>query len=269
MKTVPPFSGEHLEAISKILADTDTGLTGSEIGHTLTKCGISDVSSDMTKWKRLHNALVTHQNKKGYGNHVVAFIHKCMNPVSHASSPGYFEMKRAELNTVLAFSGAMLGEDGKLRPVRAATTISEAEERAGTLRTALERRSVHADVLKFCRAELLQENYFHAVLEASKSVANKIRNKSGLTNDGADLAKDAFSLGKSGIPGLAINPLSTDTEKGEQKGFMNLLIGLFGTFRNPTAHAEKLYWPIDEQDALDILSLISLIHRKLDNTKKT
>jgi len=45
---------------------------------------------------------------------------------------------------------------------------------------------------------------------------------------------------------------------------MNLLKGVFGTFRNTTAHAPKITWEINEQDALDILSMISLIHRKLD-----
>ncbi len=42
-------------------------------------------------------------------------------------------------------------------------------------------------------------------------------------------------------------------EQGTLEGFTNLLIGLliglFGTFRNPTAHAEKIYCPISEQDA--------------------
>lgn len=45
---------------------------------------------------------------------------------------------------------------------------------------------------------------------------------------------------------------------------MHLLKGIFGTFRNTTAHAPKITWNIDEQDALDILSTVSLIHRKLD-----
>ncbi|GAB64329.1 conserved hypothetical protein [Candidatus Jettenia caeni] len=67
---------------------------------------------------------------------------------------------------------------------------------------------------------------------------------------------------------MAINQLITDTDVSEQKGFMNLLIGLFGTFRNPVAHAEKIYWLISEQDALDILSLVSLVHRKLDIVTK-
>jgi len=46
---------------------------------------------------------------------------------------------------------------------------------------------------------------------------------------------------------------------------MNLLRGLFGTFRNTTAHAPKITWKIEEQDALDILSLVSLVHRRLDS----
>lgn len=269
MNEIPPFKAEELESISKILGNTETGLTGSEIGHILQKCNIEDIDPTNTKWKRLYNALVKMQNEKRYGNHVVAFIHKALRPVLHAESEGYYEFKREELNKILAFSGLNLGEDGEIKKIKKAHTISEAEERANKLKTKLNQRDVHVDILNFCKAELLNENYFHAVLEATKSVANKIRILSSLTNDGGELAKDAFSLGKLGKPILAINSLSTDTEKSEQKGFMNLLIGLFGTFRNPTAHAEKIYWPINEKDALDILSLLSLVHRKLDNIRKT
>ncbi len=45
---------------------------------------------------------------------------------------------------------------------------------------------------------------------------------------------------------------------------MNLVKGLFGTFRNTTAHAPKIKWSIGEQDALDILSMVLLVHRRLD-----
>jgi len=62
--------------------------------------------------------------------------------------------------------------------------------------------------------------------------------------------------------------ISTESEKSEQKGFANLLIGLFGAVRNPLAHAPKTNWPMSEQDALDILTLVSLIHRKLDGTQR-
>ena len=33
--------------------------------------------------------------------------------------------------------------------------------------------------------------------------------------------------------------LPTESEKSEQKGFANLLIGLFGAVRNPLTHAPK------------------------------
>ena len=65
-------------------------------------------------------------------------------------------------------------------------------------------------------------------------------------------------------PLLAINSLRTDTEKSEQKGFASLLRGMFGTFRNVTGHAPKIMWPISEEDALDLLSLVSYLHRRLD-----
>ena len=121
------------------------------------------------------------------------------------------------------------------------------------------------EVLKYCRAELIEENYFHAVLEATKGVAERIRQLSGLGSDGADLVNEAFAIKN---PILALNPLVTETEKSEQKGFTNLLIGVFGTVRNPLAHAPKVVWPMPEQDALDILTLISFVHRKLDAARK-
>ena len=68
------------------------------------------------------------------------------------------------------------------------------------------------------------------------------------------------------MPHLALNSLQSESEKSEQKGFVNILKGLFGTFRNTTAHAPKIVWKIEEQDALDILSMVSLIHRRLDNS---
>ena len=129
----------------------------------------------------------------------------------------------------------------------------------------MESRNVHAEVLNYCRAELLDENYFHAVFESTKGVAARIRLMSGLTADGAELVNKAFSIQN---PILALGSLATESEKSEQKGFSNLVVGLFGAVRNPLAHAPKTDWPMSEQDALDILSLVSLIHRKLDRAEK-
>ncbi len=268
MEAIPPFNAQHLESIARILADAETGLTGSQIGYLLVDCKIPDVAPGMTKWKRLFNAFVELQSKRHFGNHVIVFVNRAMDPVQYTSSPQQFGERRDKLNVVLSFSGIWLGEDGKARWSNKAANLQEALERASRLHSALVQRRVHEDVLSFCRAELLQRNYFHAVFEAMKSVAAKIRTLSGLTGDGASLVQDAFSLGADCSPVLAINSLATETDKGEQRGFINLLGGLFGTIRNPIAHNPKVEWDMDEQDALDILTMLSLIHRKLDKARR-
>lgn len=265
MEKIPPFSAQHLEAACKVLANTERGLTGSEIAYLLQDCRLEDVSPEMTKWKRLFNALVKAQNTHKVGNHLIMFVNRALNPVSYARDKEKFSWRRNELNVVLSFSGFSVREDGKVIRTQAETTLKGARARAGALRAALEDRGAHSETLKYCRAELVDENYFHAVLEAIKGVAERIRIISGLTTDGAELVNTAFSVK---APVLVINSLKTETEISEQKGFSNILVGLFGAVRNPTAHVPKVTWPMTEQDALDILSLVSFVHRKLDRIVK-
>jgi uncharacterized protein (TIGR02391 family) len=261
---IPTIDTEVLRSLCNILADTSTGLTGSEIGNLLNSCGMNDPSPGITKRHRLFDALNAKQTGDRCANNVVAFIQQAMNPARHVGEHDYFEGQRSQLNEVLAFAGMELREDGKIGAVTPVSTLTEAAQRADQLRRILRERAVHPDVLRFCREELLVNNYFHTVFEATKSVAEKIRQKTGLTTDGSELVDTAFAF-KNQIPHLALNSLQTESEKSEQKGFMNLLKGLFGTFRNTTAHAPKITWPIDKQDALDILSLVSLVHRRIDS----
>ena len=262
---IDPFSSQNLEAACRVLADTERGLSGTQIERLLQEIEVADTSPGITKWKRLFNALAGAQNRHQIGNHLIMFINRAMNPVNYAHDPATFTWRRDELNVVLAFSGFYVREDGKVGHADKATTLDAARARAGRLKAALESRVVHAEVLNYCRAELLDENYFHAVFEATKGVAERIRLLSGLNGDGADLVSKAFAGQQ---PVLTLGSLTTESEKSEQKGFANLLIGLFGAVRNPLAHAPKTNWPMSEQDALDILTLVSLIHRKLDGATK-
>lgn len=124
---------------------------------------------------------------------------------------------------------------------------------------------MHPEVLKYCRTELMQDNYFHAVFEATKGLAQRIRDMSDIQADGATLVDRVFSIEQ---PILAFNTLRTDTEKSEHKGFAALLKGCFAAVRNPLAHEPKILWD-GEDDAADYLSLISLLHRKLDDCVST
>jgi uncharacterized protein (TIGR02391 family) len=265
MATIPCFEASHLEAACKVLADTTMGLKGDEIGYILQDMGVADPDPATTKWKRLFNALALTQNKHQVGNHLIMFINRAMSPVRYVNAQEQFDWRRDGLNVVLAFSGYQIREDGKVICATPETTLAGAKARAGKLKSMLEARGTHSEIFKYCRAELLEENYFHAVFEASKGLAQRIRDLSGLTADGAELINEAFSVK---YPVIALNSLQTETELSEQKGIANLMIGLFGAIRNPTAHAPKITWAMPEQDAIDVLSLVSFIHRKLDNAAK-
>ncbi len=264
MATISKFDLTVIESISKILGDTSNGFTGSEITSVLNASKIDDIASGSTKWKRLNSALVNKQNIDKCANNILAFIEHAMKPSRHINNHEWFNNTRFELNKVLSFTGYTLQENGKISTTIKSYTISEAAAKASKLKEHLLIRKVHPDVLLYCKEELLVDNYFHVVFEATKSVADKIRIKTDLNSDGATLVDDAFSI-KDKVPHLAINTLQTESEQSEQKGFMNLIKGLFGTFRNTTAHAPKIKWSIEIQDALDILSMVSLIHRRLDN----
>ncbi len=78
-----------------------------------------------------------------------------------------------------------------------------------------------------------------------------------------------WRLARQGCYSLAFNSLQTKSEQSEQNGLLNLMKGMFGTFRNPTAHAAKISWNMTEQDALDLLTMASLCHRRLDTAART
>lgn len=251
------------------MGDTTSGLTGTEIGRFLADSGISDVHTESSKKKRLLSALSQAQALTGNGMPVIHFLMNAYNPVRYTRSPDAFSSIRQELNLVLSFCGYEFGEDGKVRFKSATRTIPEAEERAGRLRKSLADRGVHASVLSFCRSELLQKNYFHAVFEATKSITQKVRELSGLQTDGVELVEQAFGLGATNLPFLAFNKLESPTQQSEHKGLTNLMKGLLGTFRNVGAHAPKIHWEVTEQDALDLLTMASFIHRRLDSAIRT
>lgn len=255
------FTQAQLQAIADALGDTDDGLTGSEIAHLLASSKIADVDPTLTKRHRLYNAFAQDQNKRQDRIYILAFVRKAMKPERFARCQERFEPMRANLNRALAFAGLAVDAAGELAAVEQARTLSEAQRRAQELRADLTTRGVHPDVLRFCREELLADNYFHAVMEAVKSVADKLRARTGLTDDGAALVDRALT---GDTPMLAINPLKTESEKSEQKGFAHLLRGTFGMFRNTTAHEARINWPMTKDDAEDLFSLVSLIHRRLD-----
>lgn len=263
MANVPAWPGEIIQGVADVLGATDTGLTGSEIGHLLRVVKAPDPTPEATKRHRLYNGLVQKQNTIGFANSTVAFIREAMAPVRSRNDPRLFSLRQQDLNEVLVHIGLRVNAKGQVAKGPHASTLSEAAERASSIRAELRRRGTHDEVLRFCTEEILTKDNFHAVLEATKSVPDRIRALTGLMSDGVAVVDEALGLGSG--PLLRINLLADDSDASEHKGFANLIRGLLGLYRNPTAHSPRINRSVSEDELLEALTTISMVHRRLDS----
>lgn len=185
-----------------------------------------------------------------------------MKPKRWLRDAARFEPLRANLNGALAVSGLACSAAGVLEAIDRAQAIPEAERRARDLRVAVVLRGAHPEVVRCCRPELLAKDYFFVVIEAVKSIADKLRARTGLQDGGAVLPD--LSLGGRS-PMLALNPCGTESGRDEQVAFANLVKGVLGVFPGPIRRKLRAEWPIGREDAEDLLSLASLVHRRLDS----
>ncbi len=257
----PLFDAPQLESICRLLGDTAEGLTGPQIGGYLGQCGIIDTDPGITKWRRLFNALAASQNTKGNSTFILKFISTVMQPANYFSKSDQLNYRLNELNKRLSLVGLELSDEIKFRIVKKAQSLSEAELRASRFRFKLENRNIHEQVIKYSEKEIKDENYFHSVFEGVKGIGDRLRSMSNLHADGHALVETAFLISN---PLVRINLLQTDTERSEHNGLANLIKGLFSHIRNPTAHVARIKFIIPEDEALDVLTIVSFIHKKLD-----
>ena len=209
-----------LQKLAEMLADC---CTGSFITEVFQKQNIVDVTGpNQTKWMRLYSALASDQTQYQCSNHTLAVIRTILDPIRFVESPGAFEERRQRLNMILSFVGLEYEANGEFRRCSVAQTLTEAELRHSTIQTKLQGRNIHPNVLDYCKPELLQNNYFHAVFEAAKGLAQNIRDKSGSVKDGAALIDEVFPKKD---PILAFTDLKTETGRSEHAGFAALLKG--------------------------------------------
>ena len=259
MNKIPKLSVGTIESISHLLGEC---ATGTQITNFLIAKDIKDHSGESTKWKRIYSIFVDLQKKDKCANRLLDISATILDPARFIDKKEEFEEHRQKLNKILVLAGLEYKKNGQFQQCEQAQTLDEVEKRVQTIRSKFKGRNIHPEVLKYCRAELMQDNLFHAVFEATKGLAERIRQKSEVEKDGSALVDHVFSTHK---PVLAFNSLQTETEKSEQKGFSSLLKGCFSAFRNPPAHQPKILWQGDEDDIADCFSLISFLHRKLNN----
>ena len=271
---VPTIDQQQLKAICGIVAHTSEGLTKSELTTLLGQSGIclvDDGSSrnqlgytiGLNKREWLYNCLVTEINKSQSFSKIFSFLQAALNPTSYTSvdSRQKYRYLFEETNKILLFAGLSIDQSGRLVEVTQAQTLAEVDQRVNHLKKALYDRAIHFEVQKYCVEDYLREDYYDAVFEAAKGLAERVRQISGLTTDGGALFQAAFSKND---PYIFFNAMKTESERSEFTGLKELLEAIFHLVRNPAAHTPKINWKTDETKALDILALISFAHKYLD-----
>jgi uncharacterized protein (TIGR02391 family) len=214
----------------------------------------------------LYNCFVTEFNKTKNFTKIYNFIENALDPVNYTAEEkrGKYKFLFDETNKVLLLNGLEVQENGKIRETVKAETLDEVDKRVKSLEQKLADRNIHAEVKKYCVQDYLRKDYYDAVFEAAKGVAQRVREITGLKTDGGTLFQTAF---KKSDPYLYFNLLQTESEISEFTGLKELLDSIYHLVRNPAAHTPKINWAIDEAKALDVLTLISLAHSYLDACK--
>lgn len=254
----------QVSALARILAAEGSG---DDIAQTLSAMGLRNYYQGYSKRQIIYGVFTDQQTLDGNSHAFLDFIKRYLHPVMYAQAPERFETVRNDVNRVLGFSGLEYSPSGEFveRPV--ATSLEQESQNEDQIGAKLKVLDLHPEVLKYCQPELEQGNYFHAVFEANKGLAQRIREESQINHlDGVQLVQQAFSEKK---PLLAFNSLQTDTEKSEHRGLFHLLSGAFEMVRNPMAHTPQALWEWQNEDeAIAYLVLLSLLHGKLDKCRR-
>ena len=268
MSTISPLKLSTLEILANTIADIDSNITGSVIHRMLLQSQIDDVSYSeqfLAKRKKLFNAFEKYLNDYKCANNIVLFIQNVLSPQRYVNNKDMYNKLKSEVNKQLAFEGLSINDSNQIISIAKASKISDVQVKVDGLKSKLIEQGAHQLVFSYCNSELLANNYFHAVLESSKGLIKRIQDLAGVKYDGQNLMENVF---KDDNPILIINNFQSKSEKDEHRGFRNLLIGIVAMFRNPSSHELKVEWNMSEQDALDIMAMISYCHRRLDKAQK-
>lgn len=260
------------------MAETNLGYTKTELTRLLQQSGIEILSDGrssnaygytlgLNKRDWLYNCLASEINKSRSLSRVYFFLEKALNPVAFTEkrSRDKYNYLLEGTNKVLLLAGLEVTKEGKLIEVTQARTLDEVDRRVNSLQRQLYNRSIHSEVQKYCIKDYLQKDYYDAVFEVAKGLAQRVREITGLTTDGGTLFQIAFSKND---PYLFFNSMQTDSEKSEFTGLKELMEAIFHLVRNPAAHTSKINWKVDEGKVLDILTLISFAHKYLAECHK-
>lgn len=121
---------------------------------------------------------------------------------------------------------------------------------------------IHPEIARAAPPLYRDGHYANAIEASVKALNGLVRLRSDLEQDGTTLMERAFSPSN---PVLKFNALQDQSDKDEQKGFMQLFSGAVSGLRNPRAHG---FIKDDPERALEFIAFVSLLAKLLDEAKR-
>lgn len=205
-------------------------------------------------WAFLRGALEGTQ--RDFGPYGVAKILE--TACAHQDSLGNGEM-RVDINECLSPFGVRIGDDCRAR------RLGQAEPPAGEA-DPFDQRNYHPAIMEHAKPKYLKGEHFASVVEGCKVLEKLVSAQSGIDDYGASLMKRA--LGDGGILEVEMADLTGRTRDGIRRGLGSMCEGVVSGVRNPASHEYEQRFPIDGEDALDILSVISYLCRQIEKMRR-
>lgn len=248
--TLDRFSHEVLEYIAKLIGETRTG---SEITEFFKVAGYPRIHHDGgTKWRFVYAALQELNDSPSGPSHIAKIIDKLADPKQYLANPGQHAHVVQQLNSGLYFEGLQLNADYQVVPLAAGAQppVPASVATAADLEL-FDRLHFHPMVIEASRSLYESGHYAQAIFEAYKALNNYVKKKSGRTDlDGQKLMAHVFGGDQ---PMIRLNPLRSQSDADEQKGFNFLYMGAMTGIRNPKAHDS-----VEQTDALRTLKYLAL-----------
>lgn len=123
------------------------------------------------------------------------------------------------------------------------------------------KKEIASELFTAIKSHYEDHSYNNAILDAIKVLTELIREKAKLDGDGANLVGQAFG---GNAPLIKISPMQKISEQDEQKGFEQLLRGLYVGIRNPRTHD---YYKDKKEECCAIIVFVNYLRNIINGSQ--
>jgi len=246
-------------ALTAVLSDPHIGFTGAEMARAF--AGRLETGSASRPREELMPQVVEFCARLRTWEPLFGVVEDLMNPRRYPDQALLFDARLEGLNDVLAPVGARLTPEGTVRP----THDRAPRSRLSSLRAEATRRGHHRRVFESCTPGLLFNGNLHAAHALTDTLVNHVRSVTGIAwMQPGGLLEAALRGGRGTGPFLAVNGRSTVHERAEQTGLLNTIKGLLQLYRVPPKSDWRAHRVVDDQELIELIATVSLLHTQLD-----